>query len=101
MYERPLGMPEDDGEAANWYRKAAERGLAEAQWDLSLLYRAGLGVPISNTWAYAWMKLAAVQGHQSAGQALGLLESDMTTVQIAEGQSLAGKIAVEMAFRDR
>ncbi|MGB7747697.1 MAG: SEL1-like repeat protein [Verrucomicrobiia bacterium] len=30
-YENGLVVPKDQVEAANWYRKAAEQGMAEAQ----------------------------------------------------------------------
>ena len=38
------GVPQDDHEAARWYRLAAEQGYAPAQHSLGLRYDAGLGV---------------------------------------------------------
>jgi uncharacterized protein len=34
MYDNGNGVPENDVEAAKWYRLAAERGLAKAQFNL-------------------------------------------------------------------
>ena len=35
----------DYGEAVKWYRKAADNGLAKAQYNLGVLYEIGQGVP--------------------------------------------------------
>jgi hypothetical protein len=32
MYDNGEGVPEDDAEAVKWYRRAAEQGFAEAQY---------------------------------------------------------------------
>ncbi len=42
---RPLGVPQDYAEAAKWYRLAAEQNNAAAQYNLSLMYANGQGVP--------------------------------------------------------
>ena len=49
-------------EAAKWCRKAAEQGLAEAQYKLGLKYENGWGVPINHAEAVKWLSLAAEQG---------------------------------------
>jgi uncharacterized protein len=41
MYAEGQGVPEDDAEAVKWYRKAAEQGLAEAQFNLGEMYAYG------------------------------------------------------------
>ena len=50
---------EDFGEAARWFRKAAEAGHGPAQADLAALYGKGLGVPQDYVWSYAWFAAAA------------------------------------------
>src|SRR5689334_2503681 len=45
MHEQGLGVPKNDAEAVNWFRKAAEQGFAGAQYLLGLMYHEGLGVP--------------------------------------------------------
>jgi uncharacterized protein len=35
------GVPEDDAEAVKWFRKAAEQGYADAQYNLGLMYAYG------------------------------------------------------------
>ncbi len=45
MYDRGQGVPQDDVQAAEWYRKAAEQGHAGAQHNLGSAYYDGRGVP--------------------------------------------------------
>ena len=44
MYAHARGVTRNLTEAVKWYRKAAERGEASAQFDLSLCYYSGHGV---------------------------------------------------------
>ncbi len=41
MYRLGQGVPQDDSEAARWYRLAAEQGYALAQFNLGLMYARG------------------------------------------------------------
>ena len=45
MFGAGLGIPRDDAKAAIWYRKAAERGLPDAQIQLGTMIGAGQGRP--------------------------------------------------------
>jgi hypothetical protein len=45
MYDIGEGVPENNAEAVNWYRKAADQGHAKAQFNLGLMYNNGEGVP--------------------------------------------------------
>jgi TPR repeat protein len=63
----------DYAQAALWYRKAAEQGLAHAQWNLGLLYSSGLGVTQDPDQAAIWLRRAAEQGLASAQYDLGIL----------------------------
>jgi hypothetical protein len=45
LYDQGHGVPQDYAQAAIWYRKAAEQGLALAQSNLGVLYEEGRGVP--------------------------------------------------------
>jgi hypothetical protein len=44
LYEKGLGVAQDLGAAARWYRKAAEQGDIEAQYDVGRLHETGSGV---------------------------------------------------------
>ena len=44
-YREGRCVKQDSTEAVAWYRKAAERGLADAQFSLGAMYAKGQGVP--------------------------------------------------------
>jgi TPR repeat protein len=60
------------GAVAIW-RPLAEKGDADAQFNLGQAYRLGRGVPINLAAAKAWFERAAGQGHVDAQTTLGLL----------------------------
>ena len=55
------------------WRPLAERGDADAQFNLGQAYRLGRGVPISLGQAKTWFERAAASGHLDAETTLGLL----------------------------
>jgi tetratricopeptide (TPR) repeat protein len=72
-YDSGLGVPQDYAEAAVWYRKAAEQGIAAAQHGLAYLYNFGQGVPRDFTEAGRWFRKAADQGDEAARTALAAM----------------------------
>jgi hypothetical protein len=58
--------PKDPGMAADWYRKAAEAGLAKARFNLGALYYSGEGLPRDPRLAAEWFSKAAYQNHALA-----------------------------------
>jgi TPR repeat protein len=56
-----------------WYKLAAKLGNANAQYNLGLMYRKGLGVPQDNMTAVKWYRLAAEQGYAIAQYNLGTM----------------------------
>ena len=91
MYARGNGVPEDDAEAARWYRQATEQGHAAAQQNLGTMYAYGEGVPEDDIQAYAWISIAAAQGAENAKNAKERLTGEMTRAEIAEAQKLSRK----------
>jgi len=69
-------------------RPLAERGDANAQYNLGVFYDNGLGVPQDRIRAYMWLDLAAMQGRESAATFRDLVARVMTPGQIAEAQKL-------------
>ena len=43
-YDNGKGVSQDDAEAAKWYREAADRGRASAQYNLACDFYTGKGV---------------------------------------------------------
>ncbi len=73
LYYGGLGVPRDQRQAANWYRKAAAQGQRDAQFRLAAMYDQGLGVPLNYAEAARWYHAAAIRGHVEAQYRLGLL----------------------------
>jgi hypothetical protein len=76
IYDEGQGIPKDDSEAVKWYRKAAEQGHADAQYNLGVMYYKGQGVPQDYTEALKWYRKAAEQGHADAQYILGIRYSN-------------------------
>ena len=83
------GVTQDYPQAARWYRRAADQGLAEAQFALGTMYENGLGVPQDYVLAHMWLNLSAAQGIKAAALTRDDLAERMTTAQIADAQKLA------------
>jgi localization factor PodJL len=66
-------MPRDFKLAADWYEKAAVRGLGPAQYRLGSLYEKGIGVTRDLARAKDWYEKAANQGHSHAMHNLAVL----------------------------
>lgn len=61
-----LDSSEFDEEAVNYYRKAADQGNADAQFNLGAMYARGEGVTQDLAEARKWILKAAGQGNQNA-----------------------------------
>jgi uncharacterized protein len=60
------------GAVSEW-RPLAEKGDADAQFNLAQAYKMGRGVPVDLAQAQAWYQKAAAKGHQQAQVNVGLL----------------------------
>ena len=93
MYDTGRGVPQDDAEAAGWYRLAAEQGYASAQNNLGVMYTNGAGVPQDNVEAHMWLNLAAsrVSGEQRerAVTTRDAVAERMTSADLSEAQRRA------------
>jgi uncharacterized protein len=74
MHYQGQGLPKNLAEAAKWYRKAADQGLAEAQHNLGAMFAAGAGVLRDPTEAIKWFREAADQGLAQARAHLGVMD---------------------------
>lgn len=72
LYDAGTGVTQDHGQAAQWYRKAAEQGHARAQYSLGVSCERGEGVAQDYLQAAQWYRKAAEQGEASAQYNLGL-----------------------------
>ncbi|MYE58441.1 MAG: sel1 repeat family protein, partial [Alphaproteobacteria bacterium] len=61
MFGNGEGVPQDYAEAARWYRRAAEQGIASAQFNLGLVLNNGEGVAQADADEACGTRLAADQ----------------------------------------
>ena len=75
MYEDGRGgLPKDEAQAVNWYRKAADNGNATAMNNLAQSYKnGGCGLPKDEAQAVNWYRKAADAGNIDAMNNLGLM----------------------------
>ena len=66
------GVEQDQAEAFQLYRVAAEQGIAGAQCRLGVMYAEGRGVEQDERESVRWFRLAAAQGNAEAQGGLGL-----------------------------
>ena len=87
------GIPQDDAEAVQWWRLAADEGLAAAQSNLGFMYANGRGVPQDYVEAHMWYSLAGAQnsGEDRARsvEARDAVAERMTREQLADAQRRA------------
>ena len=62
--------------------KAAEQGDAIAQDDLGYMYEYGECVPVDKAEAYAWISVAATNGHEDAKERLPQVKAKLTPEQL-------------------
>ncbi len=66
------GVKQDYKRAAYWFERAAENGIANASYNLGVLYHQGLGFDTNINKAMSWYKDAAGKDHPEAQYNLGI-----------------------------
>lgn len=92
-----FGQQVDPEKAVFWYRQAAEKGLAKAQFALAHSYATGNGLKQSYTEAMPWMHQAALQGEVDAMYLLGVMHAEGlgVAIDIEQAKSWLEKAAVQ------
>lgn len=70
IYENGIDVEQNESEAYEWYKKAAECGNAEAMYRIGVCHEKGIGVVKSVLKAYEWYKKAADAGNATAKKIL-------------------------------
>jgi TPR repeat protein len=73
----------DPGDAARWFKSAAEAGDVPAMTETGRRFESGIGVAADREAALKWYRLAAKKGDRFAMYRLGTLSSDMSWVRKA------------------
>lgn len=77
------GHEQNNEQAAEWMKKAAEQGVVEAQVVMGAMYDRGLGVPNDRNAATQWYEKAAAQGHGTSLAILGRNETAKGSVKFS------------------
>ena len=88
-YHTGEDVPQDDGQAMQWFLRAAEQGHVDAQAHLGAYYWAGRGVPQDLSKAYVWSAIAMAQGDENSKSRLEGLSSQMTRAQVSAARQQA------------
>jgi TPR repeat protein len=88
MFQQGKGMPVNYAEAAEWYRRAAEPGYAEAQHKLGTHYAEGWGVPRNYALANMWLSLAGAGAEAGAYADRAAIVKRMSQTQIECAEQL-------------
>ena len=81
------GVSADMSIAADWFRKAAEFGMTDAQYNLAVLYERGTGVSADPSEAYSWYAIAGSQGDQDAARRAQQLELELPKPTLERAQT--------------
>lgn len=73
LYDNGSGVPQDDALATQWYGKAAQHGIAEAQNNYAQALAEGRGVPQDLAQAVMWYRRSAEQGTAAAQTNLAMM----------------------------
>lgn len=78
-YALGVGLKREPAEAVRWYRRAAERGSASAQFNLGYALQHGEGVAIDEAGAASWYARSAAQGNAQAANNLAAMYANPST----------------------
>ena len=75
MYGKGLGVKRDDVKSFKWYKKSAEQGHPNAQFNLGVIYAKGRGTDKDEKLSREWYKKSAEQGNENAERVLIKLDN--------------------------
>lgn len=70
IFERGIGIEQNQSLAAQWFEKSAEQGYVDAQYNIAIMYAAGRGVNADEGKAMMWLAKAAKQKDKEARKLL-------------------------------
>lgn len=99
MYAEGQGLHPNKGQSLFWFERAAHLGDAAAQYHLGIIHhRASLerfpaNASESRIEAYKWLQLSDDQGYRGSDMARGLVNLQMSSEEVAEGNRRAADFA--------
>jgi localization factor PodJL len=83
------GVAVDERAAVEWFRRAAEAGLQDSQYNLARLYEQGYGVTQNAAEAYKWYLIAGAGGDAEARSSAERLKATLSPDSQAAAQRSA------------
>ena len=90
LYAEGIDGKPDYKAAAEWFRKAADYGVADSQYNLGILYARGIGVRANLAESYNWFALAAASGDSDAAK-----KRDEVAARLDQQSLAAAKLAAQ------
>ena len=84
-------MPKDYAGVFNLFKKVADQGNSNAQYNLAVGYSKGRGAPINYKKAYVWYSLASAQGHEKAKHNISVICYNRFKNVICQGKKMIPK----------
>lgn len=91
----PLLAGAQDLSSLEQMRVSAEKGSADAQLEMGILYEFGYNMPKNHVTALAWYLRAADQGNALAAKRRDLIQSGMKPDEIEAAQKLSQELAAQ------
>ncbi|NKC13601.1 MAG: hypothetical protein GKR94_15845 [Gammaproteobacteria bacterium] len=103
-YHRGQGITASVSQALTWYRRAALKWHVPSQINLAYIYAQGYSgdgreVKVNYVKAYAWLRLAAATGNNTAEENLEILKNRMTDQERAKGNQHLEALTKELPLR--
>lgn len=89
MYKEGIHFGHDDTVARTWVGRAAENGVAQAQFDYALMLAQGQGGPVDIREAYKWLAVTRAARYPGAEQNLAILAERMAPADVQASQRAA------------
>jgi hypothetical protein len=84
----------DENEAFQCFRRAADKGLPQAEFEVGLCFYRGRGTPLDLVQAYIWISLAAQRAVPAAIGVRDELKEELTAAQLAESDRRVAELAL-------
>lgn len=97
MYFVGHGVEQNYEKAFELFEIAARKGLVMAQYNVGIMLYSGNGVPAPDlVAAYAWLSVAATNGHSQAAQVRDLVEASLSKAKLLQAQKQARELFLKL-----
>src|ERR1700736_1533828 len=91
LYVDGHGVPQDFGQAVNWFERSAKQDYVKAQLNLGAMYGGGKGVKRDYVQAYKWLNVCAAKGDMRCQSERDLVARKLSRSQLVTAQQLASE----------